>query len=67
MAIIDNLYQVVRKEGDKCPWCNTTDVVKGKLVITSQVVGKYRIFKCNRSPDCKFYWKQTIGIKKENK
>ena len=61
MGIIDTLYKVVRKEGDKCPWCNTTDVVKGRLVIQSHVKNKHKYFRCNRYPECKFWWKQIIG------
>jgi ssDNA-binding Zn-finger/Zn-ribbon topoisomerase 1 len=56
MGIINPIKGVVRKVGDKCPWCNTTDVVKGHLVSKQTPAAVY--FYCDRKPICKFYWRQ---------
>jgi len=65
MSITDSLYSVRRKEGDKCPWCNHTDVVKGLLVLTISKGTEY--YRCNRRPLCKFHWKQPVHIAKKEK
>lgn len=58
------IHQTInRKEGDKCPWCNTTDVVKGKLVVRLSK-GGVKYFTCDRKSDgCKFVWRETKKTK----